>query len=242
MSTRLAPPPKRPAAAAPSPTADMHVEQVATPEGPKAALVVDGTAPLPPAGDERREVLKQREDDLAARLARIESEMGIDSSGSQKPMTVDRDIARVYDQTKVDNAVEGFVYYWANEQTAGGIDVRIHEIDGYEVVCGDMPEAPKTRDVRGYRRVGDTILMRCTFERAKLNWERDMRKRQHRRDSTTSRLEEMGERARGLINVTDLNPYMLQRLARQAAAKQMATSITTSRLKAGTHPGLTRNT
>ena len=241
MSLRQPPPPKPPGLV---PTV------IETPEGPKNALVVEGTEPLPPEGEARREILAERKDDLAARIAQLETEMGIDSSGARLPFPteaeIDRDIARVYDHTSVINPQPGFAYYWANEKAAHGIDVTVHKalrVKGHPgswvVVCGDMPENPDDRDVRNYRVIGDVILMRIPLATYEAWQEQQRLLGNHRRDSVDSQLVEMGDRMRGRINVSELNEFQLGRLAKRALARETAGAITQSRIRSGRVPGLT---
>lgn len=242
MNTRRQAPPPRVRKVEDAPLADMVSTTVETPEGPKKALVVAGTEPLPEPGVAREDELKRRNEDLTARLEALEAAMGIDSSGTSKPLPeqkVDRDIARVYDHTRVINPTPGYAYYWANERAAHGIDVTIHKTNKFEVVCGDMPENPDDRDVRGYRVVGDTILMRIPMELYEKWWAQQRALREHRLGSVDSSLMEMGNRMRGRINVTELNQFQLDRLARRAQAEQTAGAITEARLRSGGIPGLT---
>lgn len=243
------PAPPRPVAKAPSeeaPLAGLTPTVVETPDGPKAALAVADSPPLPPPGQARRDELARRGDDLAERLAFLEQQLGIDSSGQQTPLMehpIDRDIARVYDHTQVINPQPGRVYYWANERAAHGIDVTTHKTDGYKVVCGDDPENPEDRDVRGYRTIGDVLLMWIPQEKYDALMERRRRARNALKGSVDSGLMELDEmsRRRNLnVRVSELSPFMVERAAKAAAAQQLAGAITESRLRRGAVPGLAR--
>lgn len=241
IPVRKAPAPPKPVSAS-APLAGLTPTTVETPEGPKAALVVEGTTPLPPPGAARRDELARRDDNLGERLAAIEASLGLDSSGVAKPLAeqpIDREIAAVYDHTRVINPVEGYAYYWANERAAHGIDVTTHRTHGYAVVQGDMPENPDDRDARNYRVVGDVVLMRITLDKFEALQARRQRARQAMLGSVDTNLNAMGHRMRGKINVSELNPHQLQRLATQAQAQQIAGAITERRFREGGVPGLT---
>lgn len=248
MSTMKRPPaPPKPVAPQPTeaaPLAGLAPTVVDTPEGPKTALVVENTAPLPPPGDARREELDRRSEDLAARLEHIEKSLGLDSTGPTRPLAeqeVDRDIARVYDHTAVINPVPGRVYYWANEQSAHGIDVTLHKTDGYKVVCGDDPENPEDKDVRGYRRIGDVILMWIPVDR----YEALMARREQARralkgsvDAGLMQLHEAAQRRGQGVRIRELDSFMIQRAEKLAVAERTASAITDARLRQGRVPGL----
>lgn len=241
MSDRVGPVPKptpRPRDVGMTPT---HTVEVG---GKTRNAIQAGPSELPPPGHERREELKRRDDDLQERLARIEAAMGLDNSAGPpvdiSHFSISNEIASRFDMLKVTDAQPDYAYYWANFASQHGIDVSSHEVMGYEVVCGDMPEAKKCRDELGRRRIGDVILMRTPIDNYLELQQLDRWKRQQRQQNVEATLMAMGERYAGRgINVTrGLNPYQTQRAMQRAQAQQIARQQFNDLLRSGQVRGL----
>lgn len=241
MSERMPPPPQR----GKRPAAVMEPTGTVTDASGRVRNVIQvGPSELPPPGDARREELKRRDDDLGERLARIEEALGLDSSGGPqvdlRTYRVDNEIASKIDLVNVDNAQPEFHYYWANFASQHGLDVKLHEVMGYELVCGDMPEARKAKDELGRRRIGDTVLMRIPLdEKLKLD-QLDRQRRMQREGGILSTLEGMSDRfgRRGVRFYPNLNEYQMGRAMRQAQAQQIARQQFNDMVRGGRAPGL----
>lgn len=240
MSTQRMPPPGKPG----RPLADTTPTGTVMVDGKMRKIIEVGPSALPPAGDARREELKRRDDDLAARLAKIEEALGFDNSAGPAVdiarIPIENEIASKFDYLKVTDAQPEFAYYWANEKAAHGLDMTAHQTMGYEIVCGDMPEARNTKDVRGYRVIGDVILMRTPLDNYLKLRQLDRQKRQMREDSVTATLQAMGDRwaRRGIKVHQELNEYQMSRLARQSQAQQIARQQFNDMVRSGRVPNL----
>lgn len=213
-------------------------------DGRVRAAIQVGPSELPPPGDARRDELKRRDDALTERLARIEEALGLDNSGGPpvdiRHFPIENEIASKFDYLKVSDAQPEYHYYWANYAAQHGLDVTAHTVMGYEVVCGEMPEARNCRDELGRRKIGDVILMRIKLdEKLKLD-QLDRRKRQMREDGVLGVLEAMGDRwgRRGVIYRPNLNEYQMGRVVQQAQAQQIARQRFDGMLRGGRVPGL----
>lgn len=123
-----------------------------------------GTASLPPAGHEQREVLKERADALEAQAAAdFKNVEAIDPD----VMEVERELAQHFNELEVTNAQPGFVYKWVNFVSNGGICLRQATAppERWQVVTGDMPEAPELLSAGGTRKLGDVLLLRMPRKR-----------------------------------------------------------------------------
>lgn len=221
------PPPGR-APAAPAALADnTPTSFIEDADGTKKKVIQAGPAELPPAGDERRDELKKRDDALAERLEAIEQALGLDNSAGApvqlSKFAISNEIASKFDMLRVTEAQSEYAYYWANFSSQHGIDVTSHQVMGYEVVCGDMLEARECKDELGRRRIGDVILMRTPVDNYLELLQLDRQKRAMR-EGVTSYFEELGERyrRRGLKVYTRLNDYQTERAMRRGHAQQIA--------------------
>jgi len=141
---------------------------------------------LPPAGDEQREELRRREDDLAQRAEAKAAELEIERIDPNK-FKPDNEALSLYDMAmQIDGALPDKRYCWCpaeRETWKASVQLQIKKMEGWEVVQGDMPEARDKeimgRDGSTTRWWVDTILMRTSVE----NYERLQREaaeRQHR--------------------------------------------------------------
>jgi len=147
------------------------------------------------AGWKRDEQLAERTDALeqAAEEASEEQERyGFD------PATIDLDneILSLLDELHVDNAQSGLRYCWCYEGQRGREIVKKRRL-GWTVVQSADPECPELKDARGYRVIGDTILMSISEQRALAIDAMEERKRRAREEGVGSGLVELGERYQG---------------------------------------------
>ena len=94
-----------------------------------------------PAGHARDEQIKVNADANAQRI-----EQAADTSGSINPAAFapDREILAYTDGLEVTDRQPGFVYAWKlfdNPKSNVGYWVNQAKVQGWQVVCGDMPEA-----------------------------------------------------------------------------------------------------
>lgn len=129
-----------------------------------------------PAGDARREAMRQVADDLA----QAAEEQGVEG-GAIRPdaFEIDNEIAGHFNELEVTNALPEYEYCWVNYNFGGRFikekqSHRVREGSGlqpvWEVVHGEMPEAPELRGIGAdtTRRLGDVLLMRARKDRALL--------------------------------------------------------------------------
>lgn len=123
-----------------------------------------GTAPsdLPPAGHERDELLRLRQDELEAKIDALSNHLDL-ASIDPKVFKKDREIQheiRNTDGLQVEGALETHMYSWVNYNTQHGLKVWQKKAIGWEVVSSDMPECKNLAREDGTRRIGDVLLMR----------------------------------------------------------------------------------
>lgn len=207
--------------------------------------------PLPEAGDERREELRRRKDDLDEQGEQLAAQHDIERVDPKK-IKPDREILGVitsaFNPLKVSHSQVEYVYCWArpggaNDQVINKTSIAVPDEDGnpvqcWEVVMGDMPEAIERRDALGYRRVGDVILLRCRRDRYRMLERDHIRKTRLRGASIGQELEELADKTQGLVTVhRDVSDPKLQRYLKHTQAAGMATDQTDARLRSGQMPG-----
>lgn len=206
---------------------------------------------LPPAGDERREVLAKRTDELAEAAETVEAETyPIDP----KALQVENEIAQHFDEFNelaVSDRQSAYEYRWvwtglnnimvkkAMAERYPGVDHRM----GWEIVSGDMPEAREHKDVQGVRRVGDTILLRCRKEFWLARAEFQKRSRDLQRDSVTANLKDMAARYANkglnvLISDEDMDSPVMKQVMKRMLAREIAGNKFEKMLRAGSVPGV----
>ena len=214
-------------------------------DGRRRQVIQVGPSELPPPGDARRDELQRRNEELEARLARLEEALELDNSDPRgqvdiSKLAIENEIASKIDMLRVDDALPEYHYYWANFAAMHGLDVTSHQVQGYEVVCGDMIEAKRCRDELGRRKIGDTILMRIPLDKHLELLQLDRLKRQMREDGVMSTLESMGDRwgRRGIRFKPYLDEYQNQHVLKTAQAKQIARQRFNDLLRSGQVPGI----
>lgn len=199
-----------------------------------------GPSELPPAGDEQRDELKRRADDLAERAETIGLDGGrVDPSAFR----VENELAQHFNELDVNDADPAYAYCWVQAGYAGRF-IKMKLTEGWEVVQGDMPEASELRGMGAdtTRRLGDVILMRCRRDRYALLQRREKDKRARMEEGVTGVLRELGEkyRGKGVIVHTDtstMNEQTVKRMSNRAAAQRTAADQTEQWLREGRMPG-----
>lgn len=201
---------------------------------------------LPPPGDERREVLAQRKDELEERAEKLAAEQEL-SRISPKALEPDNDIQARLHLLQVSNAQPGKVYCWvkcvAQTYTPTGVQRKL--ADGWEVVCGNMPEAIECRQADGTRRIGDVLLMRIDQARHERLQEKERYKRLAQEEGVAAGLlEKSAELARAgygenLVHVPEnMDEGMMEQIVKKSAARQLATKAIDGMLRQGRMPGV----
>lgn len=168
-------------------------------QGPQTGAA-PGTAKLPPAGHEQREVLKQRGDVLEEQAAtQFQNVTAVDPDKFE----IERELAQHFNELDVTNADPNFVYKWVNFSSNGGIALRraIAPPERWEVVTGSMTESEELRAVDGTRKLGDVLLVRMTKKRYTiLEQIREENNRRHQ-GVHESNLRELGRRNSKAVKV-----------------------------------------
>ncbi|HUO74549.1 MAG TPA: hypothetical protein VMU39_27510 [Solirubrobacteraceae bacterium] len=192
----------------------------------------DPTTGLPPAGDARTDELKRRADALAEQA---DTHGLTQERANPKAFEEDREIlqyiAGEVNQLEVQNAQPGYRYVWVcdkrnYEQVQLKLTERVREkssgaiVPVWEPVKGsDFKEAPECIDVQGWRRIGDTVLLRAREERAQAMdaYHEDLKRRQRGQyESNLLDAEEKWRRRGGGVQV-HLNSPMADPSLRSAA-------------------------
>ena len=200
---------------------------------PEAAA--QAAAALPDAGYARQEELKQRADTLAEA---IETETPEAYRLNPKAFDIEQELAYLIDRNEleVENAQPGKRYCWVNFGQNGRM-VMSKKKDGWEVVAGNMPEAPELRFVDGTRHLGDVLLMRIDEERAQLLDRIDEYRRRRQQEGVISNLHNMADKTDGAIILHE-NDKMTEVAARRAAMQQQAFQGIDKMIREGSVPGL----
>lgn len=211
--------------------------------GHKHIIFMEDDGPLPEAGYAREETLKRRQDKLEA--ANEQAAAYVTAGVGQLNVKPEREILRYIDSLSVSNQQEGFVYAWVCEDYpshAKGLKVTEKSTrPGWEVVRGDMPEARERLDVRGYRKIGDSILMRCPAKQEHRNKLMERGLLEAQRESITGKLEEVGVQAekRGFARVhLDMNDPLVQAAIKRGVSAQLAGQQFDGMLREGRIPGI----
>ena len=164
-----------------------------------------GDDALPPPGDERREVLAERTDDLQEKAETLADEQEVHKI-DPKAMELDRELAQNWDPAtmsimNVSNKQPGWVYSWANATSQSGLQVMMKKYDGWMVVSGTDREAIEHKTADGTRRIADVLLMKIPLEKKEQLDRRDALKRERIQRGVAAELEAMGRKHRdkGLI-------------------------------------------
>lgn len=214
-------------------------------------------AELPPAGHQRRETLKARDERLQIEAERI-AEQIIRGSVDPSKLEIINDIASKTEQLNVSNPQPGFVYAWMSINQHGHHISRMENL-GWVVVQGDDPEALELKGSgRGagvgspgtHRQLGDVILMKIPRERYLVLRAREIARTKQIQQSSAATLAALGEqfRGKGLI----VKPFGMKAGDDFALAgpeikpgrftsRQKALDMVDSHLREGTVPGMELN-
>ena len=208
---------------------------------------------LPPAGHARDEVLRQRADTLEAEAAdRFGTTGAIDPAAFKEDHDAQVALRKAgvirseapRDGNEVDDAEPGYVYCWAREDKPGEqvrwkLAKKVTMPDGsmaslWEIVCGDMPEAKAMRDVRGYRKMVDCILLRARADRHRAYQIEIATLTRQREQGTSEGMQELADRSRGQIRVYSEADVSQKTTLDRAMAQGMARTQFTKKLREGT--------
>lgn len=179
---------------------------------------------LPPPGDERREELAKRSDELDALAEELAGDVEAGKIDPSKFQPIN-EILQHLDSSEVSGRLPEYEYVW--QATArSGYFIRKSQIEGWEVVQGDMPEAKELKGIAAdtTRHWGDCILMRIRKDLALRNARRDRARRRMQQEGVTEVLAEYQDKLRkyGIIVHTDASGQMMDRMMSRAAARQVA--------------------
>jgi len=151
-------------------------------------------------GDQRRDALKRRLDELQEEAEKISSELNIfkvDPS-VMDPKKIPREVRRAINdngEVWVSEADPNYRYAWIYRDPRwqwGGKWVSAAKVQGWEVVSGEMKEAKEHACGAAKERIiSDCILMRIRLDHFLQLQERDRKKRRQRHESITSDLENL---------------------------------------------------
>lgn len=200
-------------------------------------------------GWKRDEQLAEREDKLAQAAEELAEEREVEAIDPSK-LEPDWDILQHINELQVDDKVPGFRYMWVYEGLNGQMIVKKSRL-GWMVVQSNDPECPSLKDARGYRKIGDTILMRISEEKFARLAQAEEYRRLMQQKGIKGALREMGEKYRdkGFIVHDDASSVQLGRQgssvmdvmskrAHQHGAAQTAMKGVDGMLRKGTVPGL----
>lgn len=221
--------------------------------------LIDDPTGLPPPGDARRETLRQRADRLAQEAEELSNDLERESIDPTK-LRVENDIAQSFVpdfetenwNLPVSNARPGYVYKWVFRDPGGRFGntfvmrERIPVNGPWEVVSGTGPECPEAREhlfADGTRVVGDVLLMRIRKDFHTMLLRRQAARTERFEHSITSRLEELGERARGRgvkvhTDASTMNPKMAERLFNSTHAQKLVERTVDQMIREGRMPGV----
>ncbi len=210
--------------------------------------------PLPPPGDARRELLKRRTDSLQEQIETDMPEAYAIDESKLDPSRFDNEMHQLMTNLEhVSNRDDDYEYCWI-EPTNNMLFTMARNM-GWIVVQGDDEEANEHRDVHGYRRLGnDLLLMKMRKDRYLAMKRHEEQKVHNQEAAVTERLEELGQRFSrhgGKIhtNLATMDPRIrdtmmaraegagLPQGVRQEASRSLAFDAVAAKLKAGSIPG-----
>lgn len=172
-----------------------------------------------PAGHARDEQIKINADANAERIEQAAATQGAINPAAFAP---DREILAHTDGLEVSNQQPGFVYAWKlfdNPKSNVGYWVNQAKIQGWQVVCGDMPEAKEHEIAGGMRKIGDCVLMRIPADRHAAILRHEEQLAADRANAVHSNLMELGK-ARGVtvkvIDGANTDPALLKEMDNRA--------------------------
>ncbi len=196
---------------------------------------------LPPAGDERKEVLARRKDELDELAEELANDVEAGKIDPTKYQPIN-EILQHLDSSEVTGRLPEYEYHWQFTGRSGYF-IRKAQIEGWEVVQGDNPEAKELKGIGAdtTRRWGDCILMRIRKDLALRNLRKDRARRRMQQEGVTETLAEYQDKLRqyGIIVHTEASGEMMNRMQQRAAARQVAGQALGNMLKSESGvPGL----
>lgn len=226
-------------------TGQFAPEGVGAPVPGGQRVVYQGDTTLPPPGYQRDEVLARRADDLAERADQMNAGVEAYSFPSTllDPTNLDNEIAGHVDELSVIDAQPGFAYKWVKRDVVGGKAVIMAQREGWQVVCGDMPENRANMNELSQRQIGDVILMRIQKDRYHLLQRAAREAVARRSEAVDAGFAELGEqvRGRGIIAHTKLEGPLLKgamTLAQEEQVKRLARQQFEQMVREGAIPHL----
>lgn len=197
------------------------------------------TPDLPPPGDERREVLKEREDVLQEAAERLANEREVEAI-DPKAFEVENELAQHFDELEVHDADPNYTYCWV-QSGGNGRHIQRKLYQGWEVVQGNDPAAAALKHVDTTRRLGDVLLMKIGKDRKRLLDQREDYKRRLQEEGVAGGLQELQDKyaqlgaKAGVIN----DEALMTRMANKAAARQVGAKQMETWIRQGRVPGMT---
>lgn len=178
-----------------------------------------------PAGHARDEQIKINTDVNAEKIEQAAETAGAINTDAFEP---DPEILFMSDGLEVTHQQPGFIYAWKcydSPASNKGYWVKQAQIQGWQLVCGDMKEAPECRDAAGMRRVGDTVLMRIPIARfeklEKLQRDLDASRQSSVHSNLVELGKDMGVRVQ-VIGDKDVNPNTLAAISARTRGSMAA--------------------
>jgi len=198
---------------------------------------------LEPAGFKRNEQLAKRKDDLAQAAEELSDGAEVYGFDISK-FDPEREIQNLLDELHVDGQLDNRRYFWCYEGQ-NGYFVRKAVRMGWTVVKSEDPECPELKDARGYRKIGDTILMQTSVANyEKIQAIREYQQLVHEK-GVGAGLKELGERyANKGFKVHDdvdgkqFGKGTLMDTMKNRASRQTAANAVGKMVKDGTVPGM----
>lgn len=209
--------------------------------GQKILAHAETATQLPPPGDERREVLKERTDALEEQGEKLANEMEMEAANpaAYRP---DNDLQAMIDLLDVEDADhEHFHYCWVQTGLQGR-NVRAKQVQGYEVVSGPMVEAKSLKQADGSRRIGDTLLMRIPRERYRQLRVKAENRRLAREEGVSAKAFELARKyAHTGVQVYqegEIPDHLLKQIVKRQRAQERAGGMMDNFIRDGRVPGM----
>ena len=196
-----------------------------------------------PAGTKRNEAKARVKDELEQkgeeRAAQLETE-AIDPS----KFHVENEIAQHFDPSslmlRVTNPDPAYHYCWVSTRE-GGLHITSKQIEGWEVVQGDMEEAIDKKGIGAdtTRRVGDVLLMRIRLDRFYVVEKRRIAAA-HRFDNQGSTFSSESQALAEKYNIPiydSLDDTTLRRMQAKSNAQRIGKNAVNQMLRTGRMPG-----
>ena len=165
-------------------------------------IIPMGDSALPPPGDERREELAKRTDDLQEAGEKLADEQELYKVDPNAPaMQPDRELMNMFDpgtmsMLTVSNPQPGWRYAWANRVNQSGLQVMMKKYDGWQVVSGPDKEYIEHKSADGTRCIADVLLMKLPEAQGKKLDQREAIRQDRQQRGVAAELEALGHKYR----------------------------------------------